>query len=54
MYDSWYRRRVGSLNPTVVVVVIVVVFVIVDNIIILSNHAMTQCQPYYDPISITL
>ena len=44
------RRRVGLLNPTVVVVV----FVIDDNVIILSNHAMTQCQPYYDPISITL
>ena len=50
------RRRVGSLNPTVVVVVVVVVvvFLIVDNIIILSNHEMTQCQSYYDPISITL
>ena len=48
------RRCVGSLNPTVVFVDGVVAAVVVDNIIILSNHAMTQCQPYYDPISITL
>ena len=38
------RRHVGLLIPTVVVVVVVVV-VLVDNII-LSNHAMTQCQPF--------
>ena len=36
------RRHVGLLIPTVVVVVVVV---LVDNII-LSNHAMTQCQPF--------
>ena len=37
------RRHVGLLIPTVAVVVVVVV--VVDNII-LSNHAMTQCQPF--------